>query len=299
VLFTGAMDAALEARNRPVITLIDLCAMAERLLSDGQWRGDPLKRTPKTWDHSRLMKMVSGLILRDSLRDDRDFGSGVYRVASVGSLGTAEEVACLADPFCYVSHASAMRLHGLRPAPSTPIHFSTPENRLWRAKQAELIGRLEIEAGGPRSAFTRPHFTERLRRRKVAVHETASPADMIEMGQTRVATLGSTFVDMLAEPALCGGMASVLAVWDRHAAAYLAQITDAIDHQASKIVKVRAGYILTERLGVEAPKIQAWQTAAQRGGSRKLDPERPYAPTFSERWMLSLNLPDRSATYPI
>jgi predicted transcriptional regulator of viral defense system len=95
--------------------------------------------------------------------------------------------------------------------------------------------------------------------------------------------------DTLAEPARCNGMAAVLKLWDRHARQHVQDIASYIDQTWSKIVKVRAGYIFSERLGIETPTISSWVAFAQRGGSRRLDPERPYAPTFSERWMLSLN----------
>lgn len=114
------------------------------------------------------------------------------------------------------------------------------------------------------------------------------PAPTVELGRIRVSTLAATFVDTLTEPGRCGGMDKVLKLWDRHARAHVREIVAALEG-ASKIVKVRAGYIFTERLGIETPAIGAWQAFAQRGGSRRLDPERPYAPVFSERWMLSLN----------
>jgi len=61
-------------------------------------------------------------------------------------------------------------------------------------------------------------------------------------------------------------MAAVLKVWRRHAAGHLTAIVDAADDAAAKIVKVRAGHILSERLGMERPEIAAWAAFAQRGG---------------------------------
>ena len=85
-------------------------------------------------------------------------------------------------------------------------------------------------------------------------------------------------------------MSHVLDVYDEHAATWLSEIVDSIDLAGSKIVKCRAGYILEERLGLEHKKINSWKKFAQRGGSRKLDPTKKFAPRFSESWMISLNV---------
>ena len=71
---------------------------------------------------------------------------------------------------------------------------------------------------------------------------------------------------------------------------WIGQIISAVEEENASIVKVRAGYILSERLGIADPRIEAWKAFAQRGGSRKLDPDAPYAPVFSGAWMLSLNV---------
>jgi len=104
-----------------------------------------------------------------------------------------------------------------------------------------------------------------------------------------LATTGQTFLDMLQEPRLCGGMAHVLDVWEEYAQTYLDDIVAAVDQTPSGIVKCRAGYILEEHLGLRRPEIGRWKECAQRGGSRRLDPGRAYAPPFSETWEISLN----------
>ena len=57
------------------------------------------------------------------------------------------------------------------------------------------------------------------------------------------------------------------------------------------ILYQRAGFVI-ETLGLRHPRLDAWKKdKVVRGGSRVLDPDRPYAPTFSEAWGLSLNHP--------
>ena len=137
----------------------------------------------------------------------------------------------------------------------------------------------------------RPHATK-VRRRPVAWHDIRHPGEAVQVRDStvRMAKIGQTFMDMLMENQWCGGMSHVLDVWDEHARTYLEDIITAIEQAPKKLVKVRAGYILDERLKIHDPRIESWRAFAQRGSSQKLDPSREFAPTFSEKWMLSLNV---------
>ena len=84
-------------------------------------------------------------------------------------------------------------------------------------------------------------------------------------------------------------MAHVLEVWQEHAEPYLERIVETVDQAGNSIVKCRAGHILEERLGITDTRIEDWKAFRQRGGSRKLDPYKAFAPTYSENWMISLN----------
>ena len=77
-----------------------------------------------------------------------------------------------------------------------------------------------------------------------------------------------------------------------HAVRHLDAIVEAVDAGSEKILQVRAGYLLEEAIGISDPRIDVWARSAQRGSSRKLDSAAPYANRFSERWMLSINVPD-------
>lgn len=85
-------------------------------------------------------------------------------------------------------------------------------------------------------------------------------------------------------------MRHVMDVFEEHGAAYLQLILNEISLHGAKIDKVRAAYILEERMNLKDATFDSWVAFAQRGGSRKLDASAEYVPKWSERWCLSLNL---------
>jgi hypothetical protein len=112
----------------------------------------------------------------------------------------------------------------------------------------------------------------------------------INYDRKRVATVGRTFLDMIRKAELCGGMHKVVSIYKRYAKKHLGAILPEIENYGLKIDKVRAGYILDEVCGIKNDIVISWQENAQRGGSQRLDPGRPYAPVFSEKWCLSINV---------
>ena len=107
--------------------------------------------------------------------------------------------------------------------------------------------------------------------------------------EVRVATIGRTFLDMLRQPELCGGIQHVLSLYREHAARNLVLIAAEVTQHGGPIDKVRAGYVLEEHCGLQHAAFEEWQKFAARGGSRRLVAANEYASTYSERWALSLN----------
>ncbi|KUR81369.1 hypothetical protein [Novosphingobium sp. Fuku2-ISO-50] len=291
--FTDGLENALLERDAPIVTDYEFFVLGQQLFAKKEWKGEPLKRLPLEWDRTRARNAINRLGARRTIAPDVDFRSGVWRVVQSTRAGSAEEIACIADPFCYVSHLSAMQRYGLTDRSPEALHLTTPIRSIWnglrdRKLQADLGEQLPTE----HPALVRLGFKGVVRRRPVIVHESSHPAQPIPVAgeRTQIASIGRTFVDMLAEPALCGGIHHVLDIWNHEAEQWAPQIIQAVDCFEAKIVKVRAGYILTEVLEIEDDRINAWQQYAQRGGSRKLNPDAPYGPTYSERWMISLNV---------
>lgn len=207
------------------------------------------------------------------------------------------EVACSVDPFAYVSHLSAMEYHGVTDRFPRILYLSTPPDREWKELAAALMGKdlkdrkedyLAAKLPSLRfQAFDRIDGVRvELMRRS---HRGAFKA--IRSPSIRVAMVGRTFLDMLREPELCGGMQHVVDTYREYAAQFLKLIIDEVDKHGTSIERARAGYLLETVCGLSAPLIDAWATQVQRGGSRKLDPQAEYAPFFSERWALSVNVP--------
>lgn len=212
-----------------------------------------------------------------------------------------DEVMCSIDPFCYLSHMSAMAYHGVTDRLPRTVFISTPSTMEWKKF---ALDQMQKDLGGNYTRYIE-HRLPTLTRpnpKKIAgsiiniTHSSHLGAYKNIQGRfLRVSTIGRTFLDMLRSPELCGGMQHVVDVYKNYAKQYFRQIIDEVDKHGKNIEKSRAGYILESVVELSDTRLDTWQAEVQRGGSRKLDPSGEYSPFFSERWAISLNLPSVSA----
>ena len=279
----------LETHGKPVVTAFEFFRFVRRMYCESSGKKLYLRReTPTLDDYNRLRRMLQKT---NVIAPDRDYGRrGVMRVLAVSEL-PAEDTVCLIDPMCYVSHLSAMQRWGLTNRRPDTLMMTRPDRKTITVQLRACMADSLIEDEEKRLLRIIRH-PSRVRGRAVHIHQSKTAGTFIQSrgSDARLSAIGQTFLDMLQEPGLCGGMAYVLDVWEEHAATYLDEIVAAVDTAASKLVKSRAGYVLEERLGLQHPGIEHWKAFGQRGSSRKLDPAKPFAPTFSETWMISLNV---------
>ena len=246
-------------------------------------------------------EMLDGLLrVRLLTRLDASVSGHGYQIFG-RSRATTAEIVCGLDPFAYVSHLSAMEHHGLTDRFPQILYMTRPSATEWRA---EAMERMSKDLGDSVDAFLRSGLPRLVRPRIERIGSTVVRLQersqlgafrRVSGSNLRVATLGRVFLDMLREPVLCGGVQHVVDVHRRQAKRYLRLIVDEVDRHGHAIDKVRAGYLLSEVCHLDAPELSRWESLAQRGGSRKLDPEGEYVPVFSARWQLSINVPSLTA----
>ena len=281
----------LKVLDKPVVTAIDVYRAIDELHKIENRSGLYLRRDePTVEDYSKYADQLS--ISVGMIRGAR---KGTWRIISKPSL-SPEEMICLSDPYSHVAYLSAMRVWQLTNRIPDKIIFSRIHSSLVKQKMLE-----EFPSSWPQPIL--PITNRNIGRFRdvdytplISISETKAPSTSTDLGgsYTRVTTQASTFVDMLTKPVLCGGMGHVLEIFDSlyksRGQKLHEEVVAIIDEEAvSPIVKVRGGYVLSERLGLKHPVIESWTKFAARGGSRKLDPERSYLPTFSEKWMISIN----------
>ncbi len=281
----------LGALGQPVITPYELFLLIYAAYRSGEslyLRG----AEPGIEDFRRTIR-----ILRDHsiLESDKEYGSRAYRIL-LNNDSKAEDICCLVDPFCYVSHLSAMQRYGVTVRRSVDLMITTLTPRKARKFIDEKMAKDYLAIGGAvpdesKSLVLTTH-PSKIRKRKVSVFHTGSPGESVSVKSSfaRIATIGQVFLETVEQPPLCGGMRHVIEVWKEYAQIYLDEIIATVGGSQSQIAKVRAGYILQEAAGLNDQRVESWQAFAQRGGSRVLDPDSPYKPEFSEDWMISINV---------
>lgn len=288
------ISSLLDEAVLPVVTEYALYNRVRPILQTGEYRGQKILRLPEKWEGSQLRALIRTLVKRRTLAPDDDFNAGVWRVVQALTAATAEDAICLVDPFAYISHLSAMQRYGLTDRAPEALHMTTPARTLWtEMRNARMDADYADEsADADLPQLMRIGFGDTVRRRPVILHESSHPAEpeQIAGSANRIASIGRVFVDMLDQPQLCGGIQHVIDCFDRHAESWLGEIVTATDAFDRAIVKVRAGYLLDERLALSSPTVLRWLDFAQRGGSRKLDPHSPYGSRYSEKWMMALNV---------
>jgi predicted transcriptional regulator of viral defense system len=280
----------IEKNAIPVLTDYDLFQVVRQSYKEAK-KVYLRKPNPTVHDHRKLR---IALVENGFLAGDRDFYA-TYRVVAL-SEPPPEEICCLVHPSAYISHLSAMQRYGLSDRRPDALLLTVPPAKVARQElrsrfEKDYQDRASLDPDEIMQPFI-PDIPSRVRGRPVQTYETKYFGHSIKIRGTfaRVATIGQTFLDTLTEPGLCGGMSHVLDVWREHARLYLDDIIATVDQTSYKIVRVRAGYILEEVIGIQDARVMEWTNDAARGGSRLLDPSKPYAPVFSERWMISINV---------
>lgn len=291
-----ALTLELGSLNHSVVTHYQLGVILFKLYQTKSYQGQPLTRIEKGIPASLDLKRLTDQLIRNGvLQVYSGFSGKVFKL--LGKQPTALEVACTLDPFAYMSHLSAMEYHGLTKRLPSTLLLSSPAPIEWQ-KFAQERMKKDLGKDGLKAYQTaklptliRPRF-EKIERQAVKFYSSLHLGAFLVIRDRayRVSTVGRTFLDMLREPDLCGGIYHVLEVFEAHAPTYLRLITDEIEQHGTKIDQARAGYILDERCGLKSPTLDRWQAAVERGGSRKLYAKGEYSSRFSEKWCLSLNI---------
>ena len=289
--FAEAMASAIEASALPLLTDYDMFLMACDI-----YRAKTVKYLRGEYPSVEQYKRARS-VLKDAniIVADADY-SRLWKVVSRGKQ-TADEIVCASDRYCYISHLSAMQRYGVSLRRPEALYITRPSNEFVKSliedRKAKDRTRLTFSQEVIETpALLQVRHPRKVRGRNLSLKKTKRLGAFrpVRGSTVRIASIGQVFLDMLEDPRICGGMSHVVDVWDEHARTYLTEILQRVEEAGTNIAKVRAGYILSERMGVHNKCLDVWVQHAQRGGSRKLDPDADYGPRFSEKWMLSINV---------
>lgn len=291
-------------RGRPVVTGYELFQLVWDIYTSPQKYPIKIRKKISAPGYDQFSRVITELSQERHIRADPDFDGAysvstktqVFRVNEIPDL-PAEDIVCLIDPFCYIAFISAMQRYGLTVRQPKSLSMASPASSSWaKLRDEKLLSDYGfVPSTQDLTYYRRLEHIElpgRIRERRIETHRIRHnyQTQVAEDSYYKIITIGDLFAQTLVFPELCGGILHVLDVWEEHCETYLDQIVKSIDSFHMPIVKVRAGHIITERLDIENDTVEGWKQFAQRGGSRKLDPNAEYGSTWSEDWMIATNV---------
>lgn len=281
-----------ENHESPVITDYDINLYLFELYKKKEFKGTKIGKITLAFpDYKVVYNSINSLLKQSVMKEI----SGISAYELVGFPDpTTQQIVCSVNPFCYVSHISAMEWHGLTDRIPKLIHITTCSSRKFRSFVSE---KMFSDFGNYRSevkAKLRNKFeVKAINGKEIIEHETdkfINKKAISGTGGVKVSTIGETFLTMIREPDCCGGISHVIDVFENFGEKFKILIIKEVDKNGTKIDKCRAGYILDEHLGCKHKTIDEWAiSSVGRGGSRKLVASEPYSDRFSEKWCISIN----------
>src|SRR5690554_5941587 len=207
---TKAITLSLGDLDKPVVSKYQFGLIVNSIYRTKVYRGESINLQKDFAERSDVNKYLNQLLDEGVLSPHKTL-SNTFTLLGRSDLDP-EDIACTVDPFCYMSHLSAMSYHGLTDRIPGKLFISSPSVSEWRlfAKEQMLkdLGddyETYCENGMPLLVKTNIKKIN-----KVEVHCLSSKHlgayKNIRGRALRVSTIGRTFLEMLKNPDLCGGI---------------------------------------------------------------------------------------------
>lgn len=245
-------------------------------------------------DASKVSKLVKSLVGSGDIAPVEGI-TGVYRITTpYASILPSPQEAIIqeANPTAVFSHFTAAAYHDLTQQLPKAIHLCCFRNHVTRlplgTTPEDWIDIPAPHHRTPKSIDATPIEWTRTRREWDFGHIVG----YVQGTPVYVTDLERTLLDILRFPEKSGGPMEALRIWGSAADRIdIKKLVDYVIRFDQSLLRQRVGYLL-EHYGKSHPILQEWASRSVRGSSAKLIASREFSPTFSERWNLSINVPD-------
>ncbi|QCO23153.1 hypothetical protein C9E88_016700 (plasmid) [Acinetobacter cumulans] len=196
----------------------------------------------------------------------------------------------------YFSHFSAMKIHKLVDGASDIVYFSTVDRKVWKKHfldnlEKDKSTRFDNDEKDILDLIPRFPTEENYLSQYLLVFTNKNFGHWEIVNGLKVRKISFLFLDMVRSPQYCGGVETVISVFEKYAPILLEEIIETAHKYGTNIDRARIGFILDELMGLTHPMLEQWkiEMVGLRGGSRKFVAYLPFDPEFSPIWNISLN----------